>query len=315
MIDARRFVYISTTLCFLGTAILLKEAHLSLGFNHLPVNLPLLVAASFLPVAVYRSEGIAWLDRIVCGFECLGLFVTIVLIGATASYAMAALSSGWIDDSLIYGDQLIGLDWLGYWNLVQSHPLLNDILSTAYKSISASPSLIIAALAAAGHFDRLYRFLAAYLICLFLADISLVYFPATSAAAHYLPHNAPNMPLAGSSHIAVIEGLRIGTLKTVQVADMIGLITVPSFHAICCILYVWATWNLGKLRHVFLATNGAMLLSTPIHGGHYFSDIAIGIIVAVLAIMACKYFTISRMTSRRRKANKVPTPEGRPSFI
>ncbi|WP_068081002.1 phosphatase PAP2 family protein [Novosphingobium rosa] len=314
MIDARRFVLIATALCVAGTSALLTATHLSLDASHMSMSLPLLAVTPFLPLAVYRSEGIVWLDRVVCGFACFGLFILITFTGCIASYGMAALSHGWVDEHLLAADRIIGLNWLDYWNFVQHHPLLNAMLLKAYTSIITSPALIIAALALTGRFDRLYRFLAADLLSLLVTDISLAFAPATSAAASFLPHDLPNFPMAGLAHVAIIEGLRSGTQTTIDLSALTGLIAVPSFHAAACTLYAWATWPLGKLRYPFLAVNMAMLLSTPIHGGHYFSDVIAGVLVALLAIAVSQRFSVSEMSPRRREAAPDATAVGAPAF-
>ena len=55
------------------------------------------------------------------------------------------------------------------------------------------------------------------------------------------------------------------------------------------------------MRPIAIIANGAMMASTPIDGGHYFIDLAAGIAVAVLAIMAARWVS-DRVTDRRSAA-------------
>jgi hypothetical protein len=300
MLDSRRFTYFSLLLLCLATIALLAITGLSPGFSHVGTGVCLWFITPFLPYAVYRSEGIRWLDRTICGFECFGLFFLISFIGCLASYPMAAMSSGWADAYLLSGDRVMGLQWLDYWNFSKSHPLFFELLGKAYMCIAYTPAAIIAALAGTGNFDRLYRFLAVHLVCLVVTDVSLMFVPATSAIAHFLPSHGAGLPMAGIRPIGIIQGLRDGTLSTVELTDLTGLIAVPSFHAEACVLYTWAVWGLGKARLPFLVVNGMMMLSTPIIGGHYFTDVAAGILVAVAVIAASACLKPSTLSPRMR---------------
>lgn len=300
MIDSRKFTYISLLLLFLVTIALMAMTRLLPGFSHIGVGACLWFFTPFLPLLIYRSDGIEWLDRTIHGFECFGLFFLISFIGCLASYPMAALSSGWVDGYLLSIDRIIGINWLDYWWFSKNHPLFFEILGKAYASIAYTPAAIIAALAGTGRFDRLYRFLAAHLVCIVVTDVALMFLPATSALAHFLPPQVPDRPMAGIGHIAIIQGLREGTLSTIELTSLAGLITVPSFHAEACVLYSWAVWALGKVRLPFLMLNAMMMLSTPLIGGHYFTDVLAGILVAGVVIAASGYLKPSTMSSVMR---------------
>lgn len=80
--------------------------------------------------------------------------------------------------------------------------------------------------------------------------------------------------------------LRAGSLHALALPRLVGVLTFPSFHAVSAILYMWAFWPLAWFRPVTVAWNIAMIVATPMGGGHYFVDILAGILVAVLAILA-----------------------------
>jgi membrane-associated phospholipid phosphatase len=50
----------------------------------------------------------------------------------------------------------------------------------------------------------------------------------------------------------------------------------------------WALWPVRWIRPIAVLANVMMLAATPIDGGHYFIDLAAGLAVAVLAIIAAR---------------------------
>jgi membrane-associated phospholipid phosphatase len=70
-------------------------------------------------------------------------------------------------------------------------------------------------------------------------------------------------------------------------------VSFPSFHAAAAILFLWAFWPVRWIWPIAMVANCAMLLATPIGGGHYFVDIFAGIAIAAISIM-----TVTRITRR-----------------
>jgi hypothetical protein len=64
------------------------------------------------------------------------------------------------------------------------------------------------------------------------------------------------------------------------------------------VLYSWALWGARWMRPIVVVANGALLLGTPIVGGHYFIDIFAGVAVAVVAIAVSR--RVGRMVARRQ---------------
>ena len=72
--------------------------------------------------------------------------------------------------------------------------------------------------------------------------------------------------------------------RIINPLDNQGLVVFPSFHATLAVLCACAARPLFILKYPLLALNLLILLSTPAMGGHYFIDIAAGIILAALTI-------------------------------
>jgi len=87
-------------------------------------------------------------------------------------------------------------------------------------------------------------------------------------------------------HIRHLEGLRSGATRVVQLGDLEGLITFPSFHAASALLFTWAAWPFRRLRWWIVGLNVLLVASTPIDGAHYAIDLVAGIAVAGLSIAA-----------------------------
>ena len=63
-----------------------------------------------------------------------------------------------------------------------------------------------------------------------------------------------------------------------------GLISFPSFHTICGVLFSWAVWPVRRLRWWVVALNALLIAAVPIEGAHYFVDAIGGAVVAVFAV-------------------------------
>jgi membrane-associated phospholipid phosphatase len=112
-------------------------------------------------------------------------------------------------------------------------------------------------------------------------------FPARSAVTLLGP-DPVHIPQTGLFQPAIIDALRAGTLRTVSLADLHGLVSFPSFHTVAAILFAWAAWPVRLLRGPMLVTNLAMLAATPVDGAHYFVDLAGGGGIALLALASVR---------------------------
>jgi membrane-associated phospholipid phosphatase len=87
-------------------------------------------------------------------------------------------------------------------------------------------------------------------------------------------------------------------MTVIQLNNLEGLVTFPSFHTANAILFAWALWTVPYLRWVGLVVNGLMILSTPLTGAHYIIDVVAGTIVAVAAIAFARF--VGRVHGGRR---------------
>ena len=190
---------------------------------------------------------------------------------------------------LAAADKMLGFDWLSYYRLLDGSPLLWTIMEAAYTSIVYQVPALIAILCITNQIGRLYVFFAAQILCL----VSVIAFAIlTPANGPYLYHGAAEAGLIHSvaeSPIEVfkaIDWLRHGPYTSP--ADLPPLITFPSFHACCGILYLWALWRTAYIRWVSLLLNFLLIAATPIIGSHYFVDVIAGIFLTMACLWAVK---------------------------
>lgn len=231
--------------------------------------------------------------------ELTGLFCWFSLIGALASYAVAAGSTGYQDDLLARADAALRFDWLAAYRFMADRPWLAGVAGFAYRSIFLTPLVVVAALAWTGRTMQATRFIALFAVALAIALVSFHFWPARSALAHFVGTDAAYLPATGIEHVAQIEGLRSGAITLVDPARIVGLITFPSFHATCAVLFAWAGWPVRRLRVPLLVVNGAMLAVTPVEGTHYLVDVIAGVLLALALIAAA--------TAPRRATTAQPT--------
>ena len=189
-------------------------------------------------------------------------------------------------------DQHLGLDWLGYMDWVNKHPPLGKLFLLLYTSMGMQFACVPGMLVISGQSCRMYKLTLATIIAVIVCISLAALFPAASAYS-YLGLRAADYPhlfmQGGYVHMVDFLGMRESTLRVIDMQDLRGVITFPSFHASCALLLIWGWWGIPWLRIPAIILNSAMLFSIPVVGGHYFIDMVAGAIIAVFAILAVKY--------------------------
>jgi membrane-associated phospholipid phosphatase len=113
-------------------------------------------------------------------------------------------------------------------------------------------------------------------------------------------------PVDDFDHMRHLPLLREGKMRVLEIGQLTGIVTFPSFHAAGAMLYLWALWTIRWMRPIALICNVLLLLSTPIDGGHYFIDVVAGVSLAILAILAVRRLCCAFQRGLWRAA--LPTP-------
>ncbi|MEP7222182.1 MAG: phosphatase PAP2 family protein [Novosphingobium sp.] len=220
--------------------------------------------------------------------EDILLFLSICLLGVIASYPLAAASSGFADAHLLRIDRLLHFDWLEWYRAVSHHPVLQHIGTWAYACIYVSPIILLAHFAQTQQRLAARQFLVTFWLAIVLTLLLFPLFPAEGPLAYLWHGRIPYMPTSALYQEQLIPALRTHRITNVDMGALRGLVCAPSFHTVSAVVYLAAAWPIKRLRWVLVAINAAMLLSTPIEGTHYLSDMIAGLFVAVFAILAVR---------------------------
>jgi len=279
-----RWIAVAVAGSVLIDAALLRRAGLRIDVNGMFGGLAVLGMAAItlcflLRAPATRAQRIAR-DLI----EGLSLFALISLLGAVASYPLAAGHHALVDSDLERIDLSLHFHWTNWYALIAGHSALQRIERMAYLSIFVTPAVLIGYFAWAGWRAEARLFIATFWIA---ALITLALFPLVPAAGPLatLWHGSiPYMPLSGLYQDQVILALRQHSIQLVDLGALHGLVCAPSFHAASAVIYIVTAWRIAPLRWPVAALNVGMLLATPVEGTHYLTDILGGMAVACLAL-------------------------------
>jgi membrane-associated phospholipid phosphatase len=158
-----------------------------------------------------------------------------------------------------------------------------------YHSFVWQPALVTISLSVAGMQGRAWKFANAATISLCLASFIGPLFPADTAVVYY---HIPDWPSLKSAWKAseVIHAIRDGH-RLIDRSMIAGLLTFPSYHACCAILFSWALYPLKILRWPVLVLNTAMFYLTVVIGGHYVVDLFGGALLAFVSIRIVQFLS------------------------
>ena len=225
--------------------------------------------------------------------EYYGLFIGICVVGALAAYPVSAISTGFADASLEQVDHFLGFDWLAWYRFVAEHPAIQWPERAAYRSIFASPAVLLAYFAWTGRKAEARQFIASFWLAAFLTLVLFAYFPARGPLALLWRGPLPYVPASALYQADLIPLLRRNASHPIDLGALHGLVAAPSFHAASALLYISAGWPVRSLRWPITILNMAMLLATPVEGTHYLADLITGAGVALAAL------AITRTIARR----------------
>jgi membrane-associated phospholipid phosphatase len=127
----------------------------------------------------------------------------------------------------------------------------------------------------------------AFQISVLLCSTVAAFMPAVGEYAYRNINPAiefPWLPSGATSYVADVLQLRTDA-PVIPFDNFQGVITFPSFHASLGVLLLWAFWRTPVVRWIALIMNGALIAATPIFGGHYFVDVAAGMLLAFGSIL------------------------------
>lgn len=208
---------------------------------------------------------------------CLMLAISLVsplcaVVAATAAWPIADRALAAADAALFFGfDRRSFVTGFDRW------PLPFAATNWIYNSIIVQPFAVILLLVGIDDQRRLWRFVLAWIIAVAVAIGVSALVPAYGTPPYAL------------KFMDILTGARDGSLTTLGVDAISGIITFPSFHAAGAVMLAWGWWGVPRLRVAGLVLNALMMASALIVGGHYLVDLVAGALVALAAIgLSCR---------------------------
>ncbi|WP_407521342.1 phosphatase PAP2 family protein [Methylobacterium oryzisoli] len=216
------------------------------------------------------------------------------LMAVTASlgvlhYLAATLGRPLADPLLMRAEAALGFDWRAHVALVEAHPAVARALALAYHSSGPQIALVVIVLAATRRIGRLWAFVRLFSAALACAVAVSAFLPALGPYLAYgvQPADPDRLETVGALwHLDPLTRLRDGTLGTMDLGSMRGLVTFPSFHVSLALITAWALAPIPILGPVIIGVNGLVILATLSAGGHYLSDVLAGAALAGV-LLAC----------------------------
>lgn len=203
------------------------------------------------------------------------------MIGILA-LAGLAVNRPLIDSTLIRADAILGLNARSVVEAAARLPLLHAPLTFAYTFSVALLLLTPLALIVLRRAEAAWRLCAAVALCGLACTLLSIPFPAVGAFAGLGVPDAAIAQLpegSGLYHLIVFEAYRSGAIKSLDVFNLSGVVTFPSFHTAFACTTARALMPYRKIRPLVLAWTAFVLASTIVIGGHYFVDIIAGMVL------------------------------------
>ena len=252
------------------------------------VALPLGCAAAIYGIALFYRR--VRPDEVPASLaESASLLITFTLLLAIASYLAVSLALPLRDGDLAALDLAIGFDWRVHQRFVAAHPALSLTLQFAYELSIPLVAVAVIALALTRRLERLGAFILLVAVTATVTVIVSGLLPAAGAYVYFQPGGdiaaTIHDPLVGQWHLTHFLALRDGSLRAVPLPFVEGLITFPSFHAQLAVITAWALLGVRWLALPGLAANLAVIYSAIGIGGHHLTDIVVGCLIALAAIL------------------------------
>jgi hypothetical protein len=227
-------------------------------------------------------------ERIAEASGYTALWLLFSLGGCLLTY-LAAVGSGPLQDGAFQAaDASLGFNW-GHWTAeIRDRPWLRFALRLAYSSLPLQIVATVLVLSFARVHRRNRELMLTATLALLVTAVGYAWLPAMGPFATVpLPGTLPSDMV----YIPHVEALRGPSPHQFNVAELQGIIVLPSYHTVLAVLFVWAHRGLPWTFPIFLVLNLAMVASVPSEGGHYLVDLLAGLAVAVIAVAAARRLT------------------------
>lgn len=256
----------------------------------------LLATIFFVPLCIkrYREDDLLFT-------LCEAVIFSLIVARAAALLSYLAISANFplVDESLASFDGYLGFHWADYYRWSVSHETYHRAMILAYGSLAKQSWLIVFYLSVSRRTARVREFLELTAVLFAVSILLSIFVPAAGAPKFFA--SSIHSDVSGWSHF---ELLRAGAMKAIDVNSMQGLVSIPSVHTVMAILLCWAV-RTTPLAWIIVPLNIAVLLSTPVIGGHYITDVLAGAILTLAVIMLRQQILRRQGTIDERREQQV----------
>jgi PAP2 superfamily len=196
------------------------------------------------------------------------------------------------DDRLMAWDVALGFDWLAYSKMLTARPFLTQLLFFAYNQLTFSGLAALAvALILSNNRKRALEIIYLVVVTAIVCIVVAAGFPAKATMALLADQELLSRLQIGTGvlHVEQLMQLRGHDPIVMIPNDMQGLVSFPSFHTCMALIIAWCSRG-----YIFTALIGgligtAIILGTPIFGGHYLVDVLGGVAVTISALAIWRF--------------------------
>lgn len=211
------------------------------------------------------------------------LWIIFSLSAGIISYAVVALGGPTYDAEFAALDAALGFSWPKWYDFVTGYPALRFALAVAYTTLLPQILFAILYFGLTNQNHRNREFFSAVVIAFAITIVISWRFPALGALPYF-----GHADEAQRFYFDDFRSLRSHRGHDYSLMKLKGLITLPSFHTVLAILFTYVQRGPGLLPRFIAIVNACVLVSIPVGGGHYLSDMIAGGGVAIVTIMAVR---------------------------
>lgn len=207
-----------------------------------------------------------------------------------------------IDSQLLAADLTLGFHWNAYAHFMFDNYWPNLIFSNVYADLTMSVMMLTPIIALIRN-DRIrvmeicFLMLGTAIVCVTISGI----FPSFPTTATIPDGGILNAMETNGHHylgrvIATINSLRDAPFVEIDPRTTEGIVTFPSFHCCMALIIMRCNRGLGLFSAVASAIGIAIILATPVYGGHYLSDLLGGSVATLFFIWVWDTYFAKRVS-------------------
>lgn len=200
---------------------------------------------------------------------------------------MAARQDVEMHDALLAGiDRTIGIEVPDILEAMKRFPFLTQALDVIYNTLLL---LMVTATIVPPLCNRMDKAKEYALGCTISAALSFPMFACFQAIGPWVYYEyAPNS--AQSGYMKIFAELKTNTWFVIDLSNLDGLMTFPSFHTVLAVLSAIAMWQIPYARWLSGILASLIVVSTVTSGSHYLVDIIGGVFLSAIAYTGARAY-------------------------